>query len=252
MRSPRWSFRSAAHHGGRRLFSAIGSRAHRLPAAARGRLSLERRDGTAPLAEPGAGADGAGIAGFSLLRSAMTVGAHAEHEFYAMAARVWRDGPAPLLDPIEGMSERRRLRIAMLIPEFARGSGGHALLFQILSRLEQRGHTCSVWMHDYSGQMRYVPAGRATSGHQPVLHARSPGPVYNGLRRLARRRRGAGNRLADGASGPAARSLFRPCVRGQRPRAGVLRDLGGVRLGGGYVSPRPVLRRRGARGFAIC
>jgi O-antigen biosynthesis protein len=175
-----WSLRSAAHHGGRRLFSVMGSRAHRLPAVARGRLSLERRDGTAPLAEPGAGADAPGTRGFSLLRSARTVGADAEHEFYAAPARVWRDGPAPLLDPIEGMSERRRLRVAMLIPEFRRGSGGHALLFQILSRLEQRGHICSVWVHDYSGRLRHTPAGQL---RRDINQFFTPiaGPVYNGF-----------------------------------------------------------------------
>ncbi len=175
-----WSVRSAAHHGGRRLFSATGSRAHRLPAVARGRLSLERRDGTASLTEPGVGADAAAIAGFSPLRAAMTVGAAAEHELYAAAAQVWRDGPAPLLEPIERMSERRRLRIAMLIPEFGRGSGGHALLFQIFSKLEQRGHICSVWVHDYFGGLRNAPAGRL---RRDISQFFTPiaGPVYNGF-----------------------------------------------------------------------
>jgi glycosyltransferase involved in cell wall biosynthesis len=175
-----WSLRSAAHHGGRRLFSAMGSRAHRLPAVARGGLSLERRDGTARLPEPGADADAAAIAGFSPLRGARTVRAGAEHEFYAAAARVWRDGPAPLLDPIQGMSERPRLRIAMLIPEFSRGSGGHALLFQIFSRLEQRGHICSVWVHDYSGCVGHVPAGQL---RRDINQFFTPiaGPVYSGF-----------------------------------------------------------------------
>jgi GT2 family glycosyltransferase len=40
----RWTARSAVHHGGRRMFSALGSRAGRLPAPVRGRLSLEGRD----------------------------------------------------------------------------------------------------------------------------------------------------------------------------------------------------------------
>ncbi len=39
---------------------------------------------------------------------------------------------------IEGMADRERLRVAMLMPQFGRGSGGHNILFQILSRLEQR------------------------------------------------------------------------------------------------------------------
>ena len=65
--------------------------------------------------------------------------------------RVWREGPAPLLDPVPGMAERERLRIAMgASPPFRRGSGGHNTLFQIFSRLERRGHACSVWLHDFT------------------------------------------------------------------------------------------------------
>jgi glycosyltransferase involved in cell wall biosynthesis len=40
----RWSARAAAHHGGRRVFSALGSRAQRIPAPLRRVLSLEGRD----------------------------------------------------------------------------------------------------------------------------------------------------------------------------------------------------------------
>ncbi len=38
-----WTARSVAHHGGRRVFSALGSRSERLPAGAQRALSLERR-----------------------------------------------------------------------------------------------------------------------------------------------------------------------------------------------------------------
>jgi rhamnosyltransferase len=38
-----WTFRSAAHHGGRKVFSALGSRHDRLPRRLRRMLSLERR-----------------------------------------------------------------------------------------------------------------------------------------------------------------------------------------------------------------
>ena len=48
----------------------------------------------------------------------------------------------------------------MVIPEFGRGSGGHALLFQIFSRLGRRGHIGSVWVHDYFGVLRHVPGGQ--------------------------------------------------------------------------------------------
>lgn len=40
----RWCARAAAHHGGRRVFSALGSRAGRIPRPLRRAMSLERRD----------------------------------------------------------------------------------------------------------------------------------------------------------------------------------------------------------------
>ena len=52
--------------------------------------------------------------------------------------QVWHGGAAPLLEPVHGMAGRERLRLALVIPPFARASGGHGLLFEILSRLEER------------------------------------------------------------------------------------------------------------------
>ena len=46
-----WTGHSAIHHGGRRVFSALGSRAEQLPRGARRALSLEQReDGRVPQA----------------------------------------------------------------------------------------------------------------------------------------------------------------------------------------------------------
>ena len=70
-----------------------------------------------------------------------------EHE-YAQAARLLREGPTDLLPPIDGQSERERLRIAIVVPPFHFGSGGHDVLFQLISRWERMGHTCSLWVHD--------------------------------------------------------------------------------------------------------
>ena len=84
-------------------------------------------------------------------------------EVYDVVARVWRDEPAPLLDPVPGMAERERLRLAMVIPHFSRGSGGHNTLFQIFTRLERRGHTCSVWLAARSGVPKRC-SGERTSG----------------------------------------------------------------------------------------
>jgi glycosyltransferase involved in cell wall biosynthesis len=163
----RWTARAAVHHGGRRVFSALGSRAEQVPAPLRRRLSLEGRADAAMSSkgrdDAGARANGVtgtgekdltrqGFAPAPPLPAPTHVAPKRDHDDYQEVVRVWREGAAPLLDPVPGMAERERLRIAMVIPSFRRGSGGHGTLMQILTRLEQRGHVCSVWLHDFTGQ----------------------------------------------------------------------------------------------------
>lgn len=174
----RWAARAGVHHGGRRVFSALGSRADRLPAGMRERLSLEGRDDGAATAA----VDPAGLAGAPPVPAprgaAIQPGRGAED--YADAARVLREGPAPLLDPIPGMAERERLRLALVVPPWRRGSGGHNTLFQLLSRLERRGHVCSVWISDLYGETRSTwPA--VLRGEINEWFAPFEGPVYKGF-----------------------------------------------------------------------
>ena len=70
---------------------------------------------------------------------------------YSPLMRVLHGDVAPLLPPVTGMSRLERLRIAVLIPHFQFGSGGHNVLFQVISRLEERGHICSIWLEDPFG-----------------------------------------------------------------------------------------------------
>jgi glycosyltransferase involved in cell wall biosynthesis len=142
-----WTARSAAHHGGRRVFSALGSRAERLPEPARRALSLEGRGG-----------DGvAGPAGPRLRH----VEPKRERETYAAALEVELHGPAPLLPAAHGQSARERLHVAVVIPPFRRGSGGHDTIFRIFAEVERMGHTVSVWLDDPEGRMRDVMPGTA-------------------------------------------------------------------------------------------
>jgi glycosyltransferase involved in cell wall biosynthesis len=183
----RWGARSAVHHGGRRVFAALGSRSQLLPAQLRGRLSLERR-GSAGDEAPGDGArapgrPGAAVSGAEApaeLPPATHIDQMLPQDDYDVIARVWREGPAPLLEPVPGASARDRLRLALVIPPFSRGSGGHNTLFQILTRLERRGHTCSVWLADYHGQTRDVwPAVLRHDIRE--FFAPLQGPVYKGF-----------------------------------------------------------------------
>jgi glycosyltransferase involved in cell wall biosynthesis len=101
-------------------------------------------------------------------------------EIFDDVARFHRQGALPLLEPLPGMAEREHLHIAVVVPPFSIGSGGHNSVFQICLGLEQFGHNVSIWIDDPGGQMRDVwPAvGRALiREHFAPLEA----PVYKGF-----------------------------------------------------------------------
>ena len=175
----RWTARAFVHHGGRRVFSALGSRADRLPQATQRWLSLERTAGRdRRRAAPGSTAPES-----SALPAGVPISASEDSDTgYRAVAEVWREGPAPLLPAACGLADRPRLRIAMLIPHFSRGSGGHYILFQVFSRLERRGHVCSVWAHDHDGQLRGVWPG-VLRQHIIEYFAPIKGAVFKGFER---------------------------------------------------------------------
>jgi O-antigen biosynthesis protein len=202
----RWAARSAVHHGGRRVFSALGSRAERIPSPVRSRLSLEQR---------GAGASDLASGKSSPVPGGTQIPAKLPSEVYEVAEQVWREGTVPLLDPVPGMAERERLRLAMAIPPFSRGSGGHNTLFQIFSRLERRGHTCSVWLVDYYGYARSVWPAVLREEIRDYF-APFEGPVYKGFGEW----QGADVAIATGWQ--TVHALMR--VDGSRARAYVVND----------------------------
>ncbi|HYY05773.1 MAG TPA: glycosyltransferase family 4 protein, partial [Candidatus Limnocylindria bacterium] len=134
----RWLARSAIHHSGRRAASALGSRAERLPATLQRVASLE---GTSPERRPEAPeVSGAAVAA--------TPGPGPFEE----VLRLSREGPAPLAEPEAGVSDSESLHVAVVIPPFARGSGGHNTIFTLVDRLEAMGHSCTIWMYDPRGR----------------------------------------------------------------------------------------------------
>jgi glycosyltransferase involved in cell wall biosynthesis len=140
-----------------------------VPAPLRRRLSLEGRDD-----------EGSREVGLPQLPATEHVGQLLPHDDYDLVTRVWEEGPAPLLEAVPGMAERERLRLALVIPPYSRGSGGHNTLFQIFTRLEQRGHACSVWLADYHNHMRDVRAARLRREIREYF-APFEGPVYKGF-----------------------------------------------------------------------
>jgi glycosyltransferase involved in cell wall biosynthesis len=178
----RWAVRAAVHHGGRRVFSALGSRADGLPAPLRSALSLEGRGDAGPPSANGAAGvpDGTGEGALPEIAAGDHIDQMLQVDDYEVIDRIWRHGPAPTSGPVPGMADRDRLRLAMVIPPFTQGSGGHNTLFQIFSRLERRGHACSVWLADYHGHMRDVwPAVLRHDINE--FFASFGGPVYKGF-----------------------------------------------------------------------
>jgi O-antigen biosynthesis protein len=136
-----WLARSAVHHTGRRAASALGSRANRLPRRAQSALSLEGRGGSAPGPVP----------------RGRQVPPGSETAFEEVL-RLRREGPMALDEPVAGMSERPALHVAVVIPPFLRGSGGHNTICTLIGRLEDLGHTCSIWLYDPYGRQWESPA----------------------------------------------------------------------------------------------
>jgi glycosyltransferase involved in cell wall biosynthesis len=168
----RWTGRSLLHHGGRRVFSTLGSHGGQLPAPVQRALSLEgRADGatTRPATPPAP----------DLPRS-RHLPARFATEGYEAIARVTHGGPAPLRDPVPGMADRERLHVAFAIPPFSVGSGGHNIIFQLALRLERMGHTCSIWLHDPRNQMH--GGGGAVRGLVVEHFAPVQAPVFRGFR----------------------------------------------------------------------
>ena len=123
----RWTGRSPLHHAGRKVFSALGSRADRLPAPrpARDLARAPRRRAPADRAA----ADRPAVPGARPRR------------LRRRHARRCATGRRRCSQPVPGMAERRAAARRGRDPAFRRGSGGHSTIFNLLTRLEERGHT---------------------------------------------------------------------------------------------------------------
>lgn len=130
-----WTARSLLHHGARKGVAVLATRPDRIPAAMERRLSLEGRASSQSFKAPGP-----------------TPPPRMADVHYADILRIEREGPAPLAESLPGAATRERLHLAFVVPPFRRGSGGHSTIFQLMSRLERMGHTCTVWITDVGGR----------------------------------------------------------------------------------------------------
>lgn len=138
----RWGARAARHHGGRRVAAVLGSRAATLPDGVERRLSLEGRSSSA--AQPVAG-------GAVADRPVATVPVGPVPGSYDGQLRLARNGVAPLTGDGVARAERETLHVAVVIPPFRVGSGGHMTIFRLIEQLEGKGHVCTIWVDDPLG-----------------------------------------------------------------------------------------------------
>jgi glycosyltransferase involved in cell wall biosynthesis len=130
---------SRRHHSARLVGAALGSRAERLPAWVRRRLSLEGRDSFTRFDVPDS----------PLLTKSeeVTLDGNWAWEF------VRRSYPPRrlALEPHDGRPPGP-LTIAWVVPPWGVGSGGHAVIFRLIGELERRGHRCAIFVFDPLGQ----------------------------------------------------------------------------------------------------
>ena len=262
-RSATWS-RSQLRHGAREVARdarwmsergmSAGARARWLPRAAAHQMRPAggvRRSDRAPSGCPTA------CSGCSRWRGAGARRRRVVSRATAAARRTTRSsgctatGPAPLEEPVPGMAERTPLHVAVVIPAVRAGSGGHNTIFTLVDRLERAGHTCSLWMYDAHDRHRRESAAVLRRRMRRGVRAPARAGVQ-GLRRLARRRRRARDRLGHRVPGAAPAPAARSRLPDPGPRAGVLRHLGGGAVGGAHLRAGPLRHLRPGAGCATC
>jgi glycosyltransferase involved in cell wall biosynthesis len=145
---------SLRHHTLRMAGSIIGSRADQLPAALRGRLSLEGRDTFTPYDMPAS----------PLLRRDPEPG-DAEIEVtpnwpFEFIRQTYPMRPVAL-EPHPGRPPGP-MTLAWVVPNWKVGSGGHTTIFRLIQQLERRGHRCTIHVYD--------PFGRETRSAASLRH----------------------------------------------------------------------------------
>jgi glycosyltransferase involved in cell wall biosynthesis len=141
---------SVRHHAIRMAGAIVGSRADRVPAPVRRRLSLEGRDTFTPVdvpASPLLRSEGARRDGASL-----TVTPEWGWEW---VRRSYPSRPIAL-EPHPGRSTGP-FTIAWVVPPWKIGSGGHTTIFRLVREMERRGHRCALFQFDPLGMAR-LPA----------------------------------------------------------------------------------------------
>lgn len=172
--------RCAVHHATRALFAPLGSRGVRLPAPLQRLLSLEGRAVRPPALASGRGDDGA-----SSSRPRPDTGVvqrvdrRGSPDPY-LVGQIDQGGARPLdRDRLVAVRERP-LHVAFVVPPWDKGSGGHTTILRFVRYLEERGHTCTLWLHDPLQHRAWAWNGVL---RHSIVHdfMRVRAPVFNGF-----------------------------------------------------------------------
>lgn len=166
----RWAARATRHHAGRRVAAVLGSRAATLPDPIERRLSLEgRASAPADVASPAAASG-----------PISTVHVPPTPSPFDAVSQFAVRGATPLTGDAAMRASRDSLHVAVVIPPFRVGSGGHMTIFRLIEQLEAKGHTCTIWVDDPLG---WNPEGAAVLRGTIVESFRPlAAPVFKGFR----------------------------------------------------------------------
>lgn len=131
---------SARHHTIRQLGAIVGTRADRLPAPVRKRLSLEGRDTFVPFDVPESP-----LLATTTQPDARPVSITADWS-YDFVARSYPARPVAT-EPHSGVAGGP-LRLAWVVPPWSIGSGGHTTIFRLIRQLELRGHRNAIFLFE--------------------------------------------------------------------------------------------------------
>jgi glycosyltransferase involved in cell wall biosynthesis len=126
---------SRRHHSARLVGATLGSRAGRLPAWLRKRLSLEGRATFTRCEVPKS----------PLLATGDKVEVSADWP-WEFVRRSYP--PRPIAVTRHGRRPPGPLTLAWVVPPWGIGSGGHAVIFRLIADLERRGHRCAIFVFD--------------------------------------------------------------------------------------------------------
>ena len=95
-------------------------------------------------------------------------------------AEAMAEGPVPLRGDAAALIDAPSLHVAVVVPAFRRGSGGHATIANLLRGLEGAGHRTSVWVLDDEGRHATESPAETAALFEEFFGALA-GPVRSGF-----------------------------------------------------------------------